>query len=354
MHSPATHRLAPLLDRLRAHADDHDRSGEWPADDLRALRDVGAFRWSIPREFGGEDLPPLDVHLGYESLARASLNLALILSQRDSAVGMIDGAEAFAGRGALLSELARGDTFATIGIAQLTTSRQGLPPVLRATPDGDGFRLNGYIPWSTGAAKANFVVAGATVDTSDGGQILFLLPIAAGVRIDPPMPLVALRASWTTQIDCENVHIAPDQLLRGPVPSALAGRKKGVPLGQAFLALGLSQGGLDLIAAHTSAGARRAGDQFAAQLTALRTDVLRLCDGDHDTEAAEAAPLIRGRCNDLAMRITHAAVALYKGSALVAGHPAQRLAREAMFLLVWSCPNPVIDCTVDLLSGERT
>jgi hypothetical protein len=26
------------------------------------------------------------------------------------------------------------------------------------------------------------------------------------------------------------------------------------------------------------------------------------------------------------------------------------LAREAMFLLVWSCPNPVIDCTIDLLS----
>ena len=24
---------------------------------------------------------------------------------------------------------------------------------------------------------------------------------------------------------------------------------------------------------------------------------------------------------------------------------------EAMFLLVWSCPDPVIDCTVDLLSG---
>ena len=28
----------------------------------------------------------------------------------------------------------------------------------------------------------------------------------------------------------------------------------------------------------------------------------------------------------------------------------QRLAREAMFLLVWSCPNPVIDCTVGLLA----
>jgi hypothetical protein len=35
-------------------------------------------------------------------------------------------------------------------------------------------------------------------------------------------------------------------------------------------------------------------------------------------------------------------------------HPAQRLAREALFLLVWSCPDPVIDCTVELLSEGRT
>jgi hypothetical protein len=38
---------------------------------------------------------------------------------------------------------------------------------------------------------------------------------------------------------------------------------------------------------------------------------------------------------------------------LLADHPAQRFAREALFLLVWSCPDPVIDCTVDLLTqGE--
>jgi butyryl-CoA dehydrogenase len=71
------------------------------------------------------------------------------------------------------------------------------------------------------------------------------------------------------------------------------------------------------------------------------------------TDAALAAAL-RGQANDLAVRITHAAVALHKGTALLAGHPAQRLARESMFLLVWSCPSPVIDCTVELLSSAPT
>ena len=81
--------------------------------------------------------------------------------------------------------------------------------------------------------------------------------------------------------------------------------------------------------------------------------MLTLYGGRYDEQATAQAPTVRGRCNDLSLRITHAAVALYKGTVLLADHPAQRLAREAMFLLVWSCPNPVIDCTVDLLSAGR-
>jgi alkylation response protein AidB-like acyl-CoA dehydrogenase len=89
------------------------------------------------------------------------------------------------------------------------------------------------------------------------------------------------------------------------------------------------------------------------QLNELRNEILDLSQPGRENEATNAASRIRGQCGDLALRITHAAVALYKGAALLADHPAQRLAREAMFLLVWSCPAPVIECTVDLLSEAR-
>jgi hypothetical protein len=46
--------------------------------------------------------------------------------------------------------------FVTVGIAQLTTSRQGGAPAL-VYRDG---RLDGEIPWATGAAKARYIVAG--------------------------------------------------------------------------------------------------------------------------------------------------------------------------------------------------
>lgn len=333
---------------MRHRATRCDQTGEWPADDLAALAAVGAMRWAIPREYGGEKLSPLDLHLCYEQISSASLAAALVLTQRDSAVQWIDASTTYPRRDQLLRELAANRVFATIGIAQLTTSRQGGPPALVATPDGDGFVLNGVIPWSTGAGKSNYVVAGAVLP--DRRQILFCLPTdLPGVTIDPPLPLVALRSTWTTQVHCTGVKLDHSLLLRGPTENALAGGKKGVPFGQVFLALGLCRAAVDLIAAHQSESGARTLEAMKGELAQLRKRVLYLSTPDSKMDAVGIDAEIRADAADLAIRATHAAVTLYKGSALLADHPAQRLAREAMFLLVWSCPGAVMDCTLDRL-----
>jgi alkylation response protein AidB-like acyl-CoA dehydrogenase len=309
----------------------------WPDQLLAAHAD--AMKWAMPRAFGGGELDPIELHLRYEQLARESLSLALILTQRDSAVGII----AKANHRPLLEEIRNG-AFVTVGIAQLTTSRQGGPPSA-ALRDG---KLRGVVPWATGAAKAKYIVVGAVADR---GQVLLALPSdASGVTIDPPMPLVALGDTWTSSIRCEEVEVADDSILLGPSDNVMALRRKSVPIPQAFLALGHCRGALDLIGRHDSDRARKLAERFGEQLESVHARVLDACKPDADPALV---PLLRGQCNDLALRITHSAVALYKGTALLLSHPAQRLAREAMFLLVWSCPDPVIDCTVDLLSEDR-
>jgi alkylation response protein AidB-like acyl-CoA dehydrogenase len=313
-----------------------DAEHDWPEQLLREHAD--AMHWAMPREFGGEELDPLELHLRYEQLARKSLSLALILTQRDSAVGILAAA---ADRKRLAD--VRDGAFVTVGIAQLTTSRQGGTPALRL----DNGRLRGVIPWATGAAKARYVVSGAVAER---GQVLIALPTdAPGVRVEPPMSLVALADTWTSSVGCDDVAVADDMILLGPAPSVLSLRRKSVPIPQAFLALGLARGALDLIAGHDSDRARKLRERFAGQIDAAHARVIDACRPGAD---AALVPLLRGECNDLALRTTHAAVALYKGTALLLSHPAQRLAREALFLLVWSCPDPVIDCTIDLLSND--
>ena len=341
-----------LLPSLRRRAMVLDQIGAWPEEDLALLSGMGAMRWAVPQSANGAGWTPLQLYLGYEMLASGSMSVALILSQRDSAVGLLEGALPSPLAIDLLAKLADDRIFATIGIAQLTTSRQGGPPALRATPKAGGWQLDGVVPWATGAGKAEWVIVGAATD--DNRQLLIALQSSlAGVTAHPSLPLVALRSSWTGQITCNAVRIEPSTVLRGPIDKVLPGRKNSLPLGQAFLAMGLCRSGLELIAEHRSAGARAALGRFETQFNELRSEILALSQPGRETEATNASSRIRGQCSDLTLRVMHAAVALYKGAALLADHPAQRLAREAMFLLVWSCPAPVIECTVDLLSEAR-
>ena len=348
------HPLPPMtldvaLEQIAADAQEHDQRQRWPEIDLRRLQACGATRWSVPRAFGGDELPSLELHLNYERLAAASVATALILTQRDAAVGLVDANVDAPKRSNVLQRLAKDQVWMTVGIAQLTTSRQGGPPALRAERVDGGYILNGLIPWCTGGGWASLVVAGATLD--DGRQLLFLMRVELpGIEYGPAMSMVALSQTLTRPIRLKSVFIEDRWVLRPPAPNALAGRRNGLTLGQTFIATGLCQAALDLIAKHDSDAGRGAHARFSEQVEAVRTEVHALCQPGREADAAAANARLRGTCNDLALRVTHAAVALYKGTALLADHPAQRLAREAMFLLVWSCPNPVIDCTVDLLT----
>jgi alkylation response protein AidB-like acyl-CoA dehydrogenase len=342
--------LQDILPGVRRRADRLDETGEWPVDDLRALDSIGAMRWAVPREPGGEGVPSMELHQRYESLAAASLVTAFVLSQRDSGVGILVAAEPSRLRDELLTKLSRNEVFTTIGIAHLTTSRQRGAPALRATPVAGGFLLEGEIPWATGSPHCDFICAGAVLD--DRRQMLLALPTTlAGVRVQPAMPLMALRASHTASVVCDRVTLPDLQVLVHPSQQPMVSRRKTVPIGQAFLAMGLCRGALDLIRGIDSDAARSAHLKLEAQLQQIRSQVLDFCRDDVAGDPARGT-VIRGQVIDLALRTTHAAVSLYKGTGLLAGHPAQRLAREAMFLLVWSCPAPVVDCTLELLTQQ--
>src|SRR5207248_2048219 len=127
---------------------------------------------------------------------------------------------------------------------------------LRAEATSAGYRIDGLIPWSTGAAKARFILVGAIEES--GQQILVALPTELpGVAISPPMPLAALRATWTSEVRCDDVRIDRRWVVRGPEANVLASRKS-LPLGQAFLALGHARGATMLMREHESDRAREA------------------------------------------------------------------------------------------------
>src|SRR5262249_32466006 len=154
----------------------------------------------------------------------------------------------------LLPALAHGDTFATVGLSQLTTSRQHLQPSLRARLNADALALDGVIPWVTGASRANHFVIGAVLD--DSRQVLAVLPASLpGVRVGPPLGLMALEGSLTAEVTCENVVLDRRWLLAGPAERVLAAGQRGGAGGleTSCLALGLAGAAIDYLAREAAA-----------------------------------------------------------------------------------------------------
>ncbi len=331
------------LNALAAHAECADTQLDWPAASWAILRDAGVPAWSIPTAFGGRDLASVALLAGYERLAGACLTTAFILSQREAAVRRLRANGNPEQQRHYLPALAAGDHLMSVGLSQLTTSRQHQAPALVATPAGaNRYRLDGDIPWVTAADHCDTLVVGATLP--DARQLLVLLPVAhPGVTVEPPLRLAALAGSRTALARCAGVELDGDRVLAGPSERVLGAGKAGVGgLETSCLALGLAGAAIDLLGreAHARPDLVGAAARFERARQTLRARLHEMATGEVEGEALTD---LRVECNRLVLHATQAALLAAKGTGFVAGHPAQRWARQALFFLVWSCPRPAAE-----------
>lgn len=341
---------AAVLTALAAQAGAADTHAVWPSPSWDLLRQSGVLGWSIPGEYGGIDLGPVETLWGNEQLAAACLTTCFLLSQRESAVRRIreSGNQSLCRE--LLPPLARGERFATVGLSQLTTSRQHTKPALAIRRQGEQFLLNGVIPWVTGAAHADHLVIGAVLE--DGLQILAVLPRDwPGVEVAPPLDLMALQGSLTAEVRCRDVVVDRRWLLAGPAERVMTtGRGGSGGLETSCLALGLAGAAIDYLR------------QEAVLRSELRESTERLEKGRqrlrHEMHALaqmgatpESAASLRAQANSLVLRATQVALTASKGAGFLRSHPAQRWARQALFFLVWSCPRPAVEATLVCLTA---
>ena len=353
--------LETVAAQLRKTATDHDRNGAWPTEELHWLESAGAMRWMIPERWGGAGLDTASILHNYRTIASGSVALALVLTQRDGACDLIARADCDELPERYLPPLARGQDFTSIGISQITTSRGSAGAKLRATPAGDGFRLDGFMPWVSGAPACDHIVTAALLD--DGRPLVACVHgDQPGVAVDPPLELLALQASHTARVRCDRVHVPPEQIVRWPRPDALAGRAPVKPLTVSAVGMGLAdalvreidalrprltpelaEAVVPLLALH-----KRIASAFVAAAAAADTAPSPRAD---TSQAQPDAAQLRVRVNDLLTRLAVVLMNLSKGSGFVRGHPAERLVREAMFFQVWSSPPSVQADTIAALTG---
>lgn len=351
VQSPQDPALDHLCDELARLAPQLDAPGSWPGEQLRLCGEAGVFEWFLPRSWGGQEWSDLDVTQGYLRLSAACLTTTFVITQRTGACQRIALADNPRPKERLLADLVSGASFATVGISHLTTSRRHLArPVLVADDVGDAFVLQGFSPWVTGGDRADVIVTGAVLD--GGQQVLLAVPTdLPGVQAAPPLELVGLSASRTGEVRFDGVRVGRDWLLAGPSENVM---RSGVGAGTgglqtSTLALGLSSAAIDYL--EEQALAREELRPAAAELRRdhgeLVATLLALAGGSSPCTNEQ----LRAQANSLALRASQAALAAAKGTGYVAGHPAGRWCREALFFLVWSCPPAVMNANLCELAG---
>jgi len=372
--------LSELCLRLREAAstlEPSDGTLAWPKEQLQWCAEAGVLRWFVPQKYGGWNWSESKQLEGYLAISQACLTTAFVLTQWNAACKRIVQSTNAPLRERWLPGMADGRIFATVGISHLTTSRQHLKaPALLAEPQPrpssashahervheladasannlahdqqhaqvdarTDYILQGFSPWVTGAPAADLFVVGAT--QADGRQLLCAVPADRdGLQPSVPNRLVALSASQTGAVHFTSVHVSSDDIIAGPVENVMKSGAGGGAGGlqTSTLAIGLTQAAVEFLLHEASlrSDLTAIAEKLAADALELRRALLASAAG-HDSLTAVK---LREQANSLVLRATQAALAAAKGAGFAADHPVGRYCREALFFLVWSCPQPVL------------
>ena len=198
-------------------ADEADRIGKLPVEDINALKQSGYLGISVPAEFGGAGLSLHDCLAAHLELSQGSTSTAMVVGMQMHVFGHQRETRSWREEtyAQFCREAAQGAIFNAIASepAMGSPSRGGLPASTAGRhPDG-GWLVNGHKTWSTGGIHLTHMLVRVAVE-GEVGDVLVRQEMP-GVRWEETWSdSLSLRASDSHDVFFENVHI-PDEYLIG-------------------------------------------------------------------------------------------------------------------------------------------
>ena len=281
-----------------------------PVERLDALAEGGFYGLFAPPEVGGLGADPPTMALTIEILASGCLTTTLVWMQHFGLLGnVVFGPDPLRERWS--EDAARGRVRGGIAFGGLLPG----PPVLTATPAEGGWTLDGFAPWVSGWGRIDLVHVAARGPDDTVVNVVIDAVEGDGVTAERQR-LAALDASATVRLDFASVRVPEERLLSIQPYDPAASLGASLRL-NGSLALGVARRCCALI------GSSPLDDELVTRRTALDT-------AEPDEMAAE-----RAAASAFAMRAATALMVHVGSRSVLQDEHAQRIAREAMFLLVF-------------------
>jgi alkylation response protein AidB-like acyl-CoA dehydrogenase len=311
--------------RFLADAAVVDAADAIPGEHLRLLAESGLYGAFAPAAAGGLGLGEPELRLAVEELASACLASTFVWVQHFRLLGaMLDPATPAALRGALLPAVVSGDVRGGVALAGLLPG----PPRLSARPVDGGWLVDGQAPWVSGWGIVDVLVV---VARGPGDMAVTLL---ADARQQPGLA-AAVNASATVQLTFTGLFVPGSRLVGQQPYDPVRAQADGLRL-NGSLALG-------------------AGRRCCALIGPSPLDAeLDACRAELDAADTGAMPAARARASEFAARAAQALAVRRGSAAALAGDVAERLAREAGFLLVFGSRPAIKEALLDRLACEQS
>jgi alkylation response protein AidB-like acyl-CoA dehydrogenase len=320
--------IRDLAARFLADAAAVDAADTVPEAHLRGLADVGLYGIFAPVEVGGLGLDA-EVGLVVEELASACLASTFVWLQHLRLLGaMLDPDTPAELREALLPAVVSGEVRGGVALAGLLPG----PPRLTARPVDGGWLLDGEAPWVSGWGIVDLLVV---VARGPGDTVVTLLADATeqqGLGA-ARQRLGAVNASATVQLSFAGLFVPHGRFVGQKPYDPVSAQSEGLR-GNGSLALGVGLRCCALIG------------------PSPLDDELDECRAELDKADTAAMPAARARASEFAARAADV-LAVRRGSrSALAGDDAERLAREAGFLLVFGSRPAIKDALLDRFAGR--
>ncbi len=332
---------------IRPHVREWDEAQHFPRELVGKLAALGLMGIQLPERYGGSGMSAIDYCICIEELARIDPSVALSVAAHNglcTAHLFMFGSEAQRER--YVVPLARGERIGAWGLTEAGAGSDAAGMRTTATPDGDGWVLNGAKAFITHGRVGDVMVVMAVTDRERGPKGISAFVVEQGTPGMTPgrkEDKLGMRASDTSEVVFAQCRIPADHLVgelgQGYINALQvldAGR-----IGIAALAVGLAQGAFE--ASRDYAMERR---QFGQPIASFQAIQWKLADNATRIEAARlltyrAAHLKdQGRrtslessmaklySSEIAVRAAEDAVQIHGGYGFVKDYPAEKFFRD--------------------------
>ncbi len=341
-------------EELLPSASERDKTGEFPAESLKKMGELGLMGMNVPADYNGAGADTVSYSLALQEIAYACASTAVIMSVHNSvACGPIYLFGSDYQKEKYLKPLATGEK---IGSFALTEPDAGSDPAgqkSKAVRDGDSYIISGRKTFITTGKNSDLSVVTAYTDKKKkhkGISAFIVEKGTPGFCVGREEEKMGLRASDTVELTFDECRVPAENLIGNEgdgfviAMTALDGGRIGI----ASQSIGIAQACLDAAVSYSKGrvqfgrtisgfqGIRWMIADMATEIEAARLLTFNAASmrdrGENFTAAASMAKVF---ASEMANRVAYKALQIHGGYGYIREFPVERYYRDARVLTLY-------------------